>query len=109
MVFVHQGSREDAEPVFEDLWPEARAVSDPTLDLYRAFGIGRGKLGQLFSPSLIKRAFEARRKGYSQGKTQGDPWFMPGAFLIEDGVVVWSHDYAHAGDDPDFESLAEGA
>lgn len=30
---------------------------------------------------------------------------MPGAFLIEGNRVVWQHDYAHAGDTPDFGSL----
>lgn len=108
VLFVHQGTSEDAGPVFEEFWPEARAVSDPDLVLYRAFGIGRGKLGQLLSPGLVARAFRARRKGFSQGKTQGDPRLMPGAFLVMDNRVVWAHDYGHAGDTPDFAALAQG-
>jgi hypothetical protein len=102
VLFVFQGDLDAAREVFDGLWPEARAVSDPTLDLYKAFGLGRGGFLQMFGPGVWRRAFEARRKGFSQGKTVGDPWLMPGAFLIEDGVVVRRHDYAHAGDQPDF-------
>ena len=92
--------------MFEEFWPEARAVSDPTLDLYRAFGIGRGRLGQLFGPGVIRRAFAARRKGYSQGKVTGDPGLMPGAFLLEGHRVIRAHDPGHAGDLPDYPAFA---
>jgi hypothetical protein len=102
---VHQGSAESAAPIFEDLWPEARAVSDTTLDLYRAFGIGRGTPGQMFGAGVWKASLRALRKGYKQGKTQGDPWLMPGAFLVVGARVIWRHDPSHAGDGPDYGSV----
>jgi hypothetical protein len=33
---------------------------------------------------------------------------MPGVFLVEDGRVVWQHDYRHAGDHPDFAAIVNG-
>ena len=105
VLFVFQGSTEDAGPIFEELWPEARGVSDMDLTLYHAFGLGRGNMKQMLGPRVWKRAWQARRKGYRQGKAVTDPWLMPGAFLIEDGEIVWEHDYAHAGDSPDFLAL----
>ena len=103
---MFQGTKEDAAPVFEEFWPEARGVSDIDLSLYRAFGLGRGNPWQLLGPGVWKRAFAARRAGYRQTRTVTDPYLMPGAFLIEAGRVVWQHDYAHVGDDPDFGSLS---
>jgi len=101
ILFVHQGTARDAEPLFEALWPEARAVSDPDLALYRAFGIGRGNPSHLLRPGLWKAGRRARRRGYRQTGIQGDPWLLPGYFLVEDGWVVWSYHSAHAGDLPD--------
>jgi hypothetical protein len=101
---VHQGEPGDARPVFEELWPEARAVSDPHLELYDAFGVGRVPPVRRLHPGLARAGFRALRRGYRQTGVQGDPWRMPGFFLVEEERVVWRHIPAHAGDLPDFAS-----
>jgi hypothetical protein len=36
----------------------------------------------------------------------GDPWVMPGLFLLDPaGDVVWRHDFEHAGDHPDWNEM----
>jgi hypothetical protein len=60
----------------------------------------------MFGPKVLKRGFEARAKGHSVGKSSGNPWFMPGAFLVQGQRILWEHDYDHAGDQPDFASVS---
>ena len=102
---MFQGSLEEAAPIFDRFWPEARAVSDPTLDLYRAFGLRRGNPAEMFHPGLWIRGLRAFRKGYRQTAPVGDPWMRPGAFLIENGRVIRRGSAAHSGDLPDFQSF----
>lgn len=106
VVFVFQGGLDQGREIIHGLWPEARAVSDSELALYHAFGLGRGSLGQLFGPSVWAAGLRAARKGHSIGKPVGDPWIMPGLFLIADEHIVWSHDFRHAGDHPDLTDIA---
>ena len=107
VVFVHQGSVHEGDRFFDRYWPEARAIADPDLELYAAFGLGRGSLGEVIGPKAILAAGRALLRGNLVGKPVGDVKVMPGAFLLRDGAIVWNHDYAHSGDRPDFESLVE--
>jgi hypothetical protein len=59
----------------------------------------------MLHPGLWKRALDARRKGFRQTGTAGDPRLMPGVFLIEDGRLIRRHDYSHPGDTPDFQEF----
>jgi hypothetical protein len=100
------GSPEEGRRFFDDLWPEARAVSDPEKQLYRAFGLARGGAAALFGPGVWLRGLGSARKGHRIGRPVGDPFMMPGAFLVdESGRVAWEHAYRHAGDHPDFSSV----
>lgn len=105
VVLVHQGTVGEGDRFFAKFWPDAIAIADPDLVLYGAFGLGRGTLGQVIGPRAILAAGRALLRGNLVGKPVGDVKVMPGAFLIRDGAVAWSHDYAHSGDRPDFASL----
>lgn len=98
-VFVHQGEVAEGDAFFGRLWPEAAAISDPGGVLYRAFGVERGNLGQMFGPSSFACALRAAAKGNGVGRKVGDAWTLPAVVLIaEDGVVLWEHHGRHAGD-----------
>ncbi len=105
IVFLHQGTEEDGAAFFEHFWPEARAVADPERSLYKSFGLERGGLGELFGPSVVACGLRAAKKGHTLGKPVGDVFQMPGLFLVMRGDVVWHHDFAHAGDHPDFTKI----
>lgn len=105
MLFIHQGSPRSGRRFFNRFWPEARAVSDKTADLYSEFGLVRGGTKEMFGLPVWKHALRAIRKGAFVGKPTHDPWLMPGAFIVEGGVVVWEHDYDNIGDHPDLPSL----
>ena len=106
ILFFFQGSPEEGAAFFERFWPEARAVSDPERFFYGAFGIGRGRLGQLLGLRVIAAGLRAAFKGNWIGRPVGDPRVMPGLLLVENDRVTWRHDFEHAGDRPDFRGLA---
>jgi len=107
VLFVHPAGVAEGNAFFAKFDPAARGISDPECRFYEGFGIGRGGLGQLFGPSVIVCGFRATRKGNGIGPMQGDPWRMPGFFLVRDGEIVWEHTVRHAGDHPDFDRLPE--
>ena len=106
MLFVFPGTPDEGRAFFERRWPEARGVSDPGLELYRGFGLDRGRAGQLFGPKVLAAGLKAVLGGHGLGRPQGDPFAMSGLFLVVEGErIAWSHPYEHAGDHPDFATL----
>ncbi len=59
----------------------------------------------MFGPGVWMRAVKASRKGHRIGKPVGNPWTMPGSFLVHRQQIFWSHRFEHAGDHPDFEAM----
>ena len=59
---------------FGRLWPEARAVSDPSAELYATFGLGRKSVLSMFDPRLAAAGLRAIAKGNAVGLPQGDPF-----------------------------------
>lgn len=107
VLYVHLGTPADGEAFFGQHDPEARTVADGPGNLYRAFGIKRGSVGQLFSPKVIACGLRASRKGHGAGRPIGDPWMLPGMFVVEGDQILWSHEAKHAADHPDFARIPE--
>ncbi|MCE2652874.1 MAG: SelL-related redox protein [bacterium] len=82
-------------------------VSDPDKRLYRAMGLKRGTLGQLFGWKSWVRGFKAGLiDGHLVGKLVGDGFQMPGVFLVDRGEVVRTYRHTSAADRPDYDELA---
>ena len=81
-------------------------LSDPDRRLYRAMGLGRGSLRQLFGLRCFVRGVAATLRGHIVGRLVGDGFQMPGAFLIRDGVVTSAYRHASAADRPDYVAIA---
>lgn len=107
MLFFYQSTPTRGQAYFAERWPGARAVADAQHIFYNAFGVTQGSLRQTMAPDVILSALGAITAGYSQGKTEGDTFRMPGMFLAHGEQVLWQHDYEHVGDHPDFEKLPE--
>ncbi|MBL7999450.1 MAG: hypothetical protein JNL32_12540 [Candidatus Kapabacteria bacterium] len=107
VVFFYQGTVEQGRDFFNDLWSDARAISDSPLTFYKGFGIERGSVAEMLSPGVWACSIRAAVKGNFIGLPVGDPWVMPGLFFVENGNILWQHDFAHAGDHPDFSRLPE--
>jgi len=82
-------------------------LCDPSQNLYKAMGLRRGTLGQLFGLKSWLRGFTAGiLSGHLVGKLAGDGFQMPGVFLISRGVVIKTFRHASAADRPDYAQLA---
>jgi hypothetical protein len=106
LALVHLGSDEQAGELFgrfglEDL----PRFADPQGELYTRFGLGRGGALQFLTPRVWWRAIAALLKGHGFGKPVGDARRMPGAFLVDKGVVVRAFRHATVADRPDYEAL----
>ena len=59
----------------------------------------------MFGPGVWIRAVQAMKKGYYPGRTVGNPWLLPGVFLMREGKVLLSWQYRNIGDQPDFSAI----
>lgn len=80
-------------------------VYDSDLTLYRAFGLKRGRLSQVFGPKAWVRLFAGLRK-HGLGLPGGDPFQMPGVFLLHRCEVVGSFRHRSIADRPDYGKIA---
>ncbi len=76
-------------------------LSDPDKRAYSAYGLSRGSAGELFSPHVVARGFQATLHGHIVGLPKGDPYQMPGVFIVDrTGVVRYAHRSRDAADNP---------
>jgi peroxiredoxin len=81
-------------------------IFDPDQKLYRAFGLKRGNLRQLFGPKVLWRGFQAgvlARHGI--GRLSADRTQMPGLFLIDHSIIVRRFRHRTAADRPDYAGI----
>jgi peroxiredoxin len=110
LAFVHMMNDADAAPFFNDYsLGDVPRFSDPDRALYGAFRLKRGSLAQLLGPKVWIRGMQASfLKGHGIGRPIGDPFQMPGAFLIAGDTVVKAYRHATAADQPDYVQMAAG-
>ena len=86
--------------------------ADPDRRLYRAFGLGRGNLRQLFGSGVWRRGLDAATPswlgggGHGLGALQGDALQLPGVFLLHEGRLIAGYRHETAADRPDYQELA---
>jgi peroxiredoxin len=109
-VLVHMAQAGNAENVFKKYGLEnVLRISDPSQDLYRAFGLGRASFWQLLNPIVLGRMFMAAVvRGHGAGLPVGDPMQMPGVFLLHRGKIVMDFRHRTIADRPDYRSMAQG-
>jgi hypothetical protein len=105
VLFFFQGTPIGGRAFLRRYWPAVRAVADAELRFYRAFGVERGGLVEMFRPEVWRAQRRARAKGHENGERSGDIWRMPGAFLVRGERVLWAHAFRHAADHPDFAAI----
>ena len=104
VLFVSEAGKTEIQAFVRRYWPTAATISDPQGVLYAAFGVGKSVLKN-FSPSVFRAARRALDKGNERGPPDGNVFRMPGAFLAHRDEVIWSHDFRHSGELPDFANL----
>lgn len=108
IVLVYMGDEAHGDRFFSKYGlDDLPRVSDPSALLYRAFGLGRGSVGQLFGPAVWVRGFQAGIvEGHGVGKLEGDGFQMPGVFLLFHGAVLRSFVHQSAADRLDYVKFA---
>jgi hypothetical protein len=108
-LFFFQGSPTEGRAFLRRYWPGLRAVADPRAEFYDGFGVGRGGLIKMFRPAVWSAKSRAEAKGHRNGERMGDIWRMPGVFMTRRSTIVWTHEYRHAADHPDYQLICEVA
>ncbi|MEO8680316.1 MAG: SelL-related redox protein [Vicinamibacterales bacterium] len=106
VAFVHGASVAEAEPWFRDpALADAVVISDPALEHYRAFGLGRTGAQSLIDPKIWARgAVCALSHGF--GPQPADLMRqLPGVFLVHHGQVLAEYRHRSPADRPDYISL----
>jgi peroxiredoxin len=107
IVIVHMGQPEQGEELTTRYGlSDIHRVSDPSQSLYRAFGLTRGALWQLFGLPVWIRGFQAgvfRRHGV--GQLIGDGFQMPGVFVVFHGEILAAFRHRLASDRPHYVSV----
>jgi hypothetical protein len=107
VLFFFQGTVEEGQTFFGQHWPQARAVADAPKTFYTAMGLRRATFGQMFGIQVWTCRLRAMSKGNFIGKAVGDPWIMPGVFLVQGSDVLWCHRFRHQGDHPDWATIPD--
>ena len=108
LALVHMGEENADTAAFFDRYGlgDVPRFSDPDAKLYRAYELGRGRVGQLFGRGVWWRGFVAaivNRHGV--GKLGGDGFQMPGAFVIHRDEIIREYRHDTAASRPAYEKL----
>mgnify|MGYP001824308345 CR=1 FL=1 len=111
LAFVHMSEPLEATQVFSRYGLDhVHRFSDPTCEIYQAFGLQRGSFSQLFRPRVFMRGIAAGWfSGHGVGPVSGDAFRMPGLFLLDRGKVDRSYYAQTAADRPDYLKFACGS
>jgi hypothetical protein len=90
---------------FDRLFPGARALADPEGELYRAFGVERGGVREMFGLASWSCGLRAVRQGHFVNRKIGDPWTLPTIVAVRGGSIVWEFHGDHAGHHPDVAAI----
>ncbi|HMO04728.1 MAG TPA: redoxin domain-containing protein [Kiritimatiellia bacterium] len=77
---------------------------DPDRALYQALGLHRAPMLSVFNRNVWRKGNEARKK-YGMGLPKSDPRQLPGAFLIDQGLIVAGEATLSPDEHPDFIAL----
>jgi peroxiredoxin len=108
VVCVSQGTLQERAEFVERHGPYPfEMLCDPTRAAYVAWGLARGTVWQvLFAPEVLAKGMEAYQEGHRIGPIVGDPFQLPGTFVVgTDGIVRFSHPGTLSSDFPPSEAV----
>jgi len=110
LAFVHGGTPAEAEPFFAKYrLSDVVQVSDPGLDHYRAFALGRTGAVALADPVVWARgAMCALSHGFG-AQPAGLMRQLPGVFVVQGNQVLAEYRHRSPADRPDYLSLTRRA
>ncbi len=108
VVLVHMLDEVTAEKMTQPYGlNDLHRISDPEKTIYKAFGLHRGNIMQLFGINVLVRGFYQSVLHLNPPmKYAGDAFQMPGIFVIHKGMVVQTFKHTSIADRPDYIELA---
>lgn len=109
IVLVHLGDDEASRTFFASYGlDDVHRISDPQCELYRAYDLRRGRLGQLVGTSVLWRGFCSAILGrHGFGRFNGDVFQMPGVFIVRDNQIVTAYRHQTVASRPDYCRIAD--
>ncbi|MCW5936284.1 MAG: hypothetical protein KIT11_03130 [Fimbriimonadaceae bacterium] len=106
IVQVCMATPEDARSFANKLRSPHRFICDPDAKLYERFGLKKAGTGQILNLRTVSRSLAEVGMGNLGGKPVGNPYQMPGVFVLaSDGEVVWSYYSTDISDNPRVEEI----
>lgn len=106
IVFVHGATRDDAESWFAKYgMAGALQVSDPSLEHYAAFGLGRTRALSMVDPAVWVRGGACALSHGFGGQSAAMMRQLPGVFVVQGGDVLASYRHRSPADRPDYVRL----
>lgn len=106
LVFVGNGSRQQARAFREEFAIASPVYVDPERRAYAALGMKRRALGPRAVLATARNSLRALRAGFRQTDVQGDAWQLGGVLVLRPGgVVAYRYLSAAAGDHPPVDDL----
>jgi peroxiredoxin len=107
IVLVHLGEGDSDEFFAKYNMEDVPRINDPSLRLYRQFGLDLGGFSELFGLRVWVRAFIAGLlHGHGRGPIQGNSFQMPGVYLYHGRQIVAGYRHERASDRADYVALA---
>lgn len=107
IVFVHLADEDIASEVTTQLGlGDIPRISDPERKIYKAFGLNKASLKQLFGINVIIRGIQHLFQLNLPKPFIGDAFQMPGIFVIHKGMVIQTFKHTSLADRPDYIELA---
>ena len=101
LVIVGSGNPSMAGFFAEDYHVTTPLFTDPSREVYRAFGAKRPTWAALLNPRLYWNALQVHRRGHRVGKVQGDIAQLGGVFIVlPNGDMPFAYRSSIAGDLP---------
>ncbi|HET6513698.1 MAG TPA: peroxiredoxin-like family protein [Thermodesulfovibrionales bacterium] len=109
-VLVSTESPATAEPFRKHFGVPFPVICDPGKTLHRAYGLKGGSMFQVFSPEVFLKGLRALGRGYFPGLPEGDPFQLPGLFIINtEGQICFSCYSRDPSDYPSVERILSAA
>ena len=107
IVLVHMVDDERANDFFSNYGLESLPrISDTDRRLYQMFGLDAGGVRELFGVRVWVRGFVAGLlSGHGIGRVQGNPFQMPGVYVVDHGNILTGFQHNQASDRPNYCSL----
>jgi peroxiredoxin len=102
VVLIGHGTRQAADEFRTSKLVPFTFLLDPDRAAYRAYGLARANILQVFGPSTALPFLKAnlRSETRQRGLRGGDLMQMPGTFVVDSGTVRYAHRNKHVADSP---------